>query len=138
MVEGNASDTPAMHGTSLSQADLEPWLPDGPPVLAWVYALRFETALPWAEMVERLSQAREEISDCRAVEQEKRRLYLVFDRKQWGGTIRRDRGAYLFELSFRNIGKPWGSNHALFLLLESEVLGILEGERLAYELSHTR
>jgi len=89
-------------------------------------------------MVERLSGARAEIPDCRAVEHEKRRLYLVFDRKQWGGTIRRDRGAYLFELSFRNVGKPWGSNHALFLRLESEVLGILEAKRLAYELSPTR
>ena len=127
------SDT--IRGSSLGRAELEAFLPaDGTVLYAWVYGSHFRSPLTLSEMATRLRAAA--LPDCTGVEATPSEVVAAFRYKQWGLTIERFEDDFKLQVAFRSIGKRWGSNFALFRMLEARTLQAVEGERIAYLLDH--
>jgi hypothetical protein len=139
------TETP-IHGTSLTRAELERHVPKGPVRFAYVFSCSFASSKSLAQLQQLLEEKLEKIPEATRVyfydagDPKFDEVGVEFPKKQWSLGVKRStgRGRFDLQVSFRDQGRAWGSNWAIWHLLRKPALAVLGAKSVKEDLEHTR
>lgn len=122
-------------GTTLSREELEKFLPEGVPIwFSHGFSCTFASPLEFDAMQERLSLSLDRIPGATKVSPFNapppfRAIVVEMDKKQWTLSLKPvvdQAGRWSLEIAFRDHGRAWGSNWAIWWMLRRAILPIVD------------
>ena len=139
------TDKNTIYGSTLTKSDLEPFIKKDEKIpFVYIYSCIGKIPHSIQEMESLIKKDKNTLPDFKSVQILENFTYgnlvknvvIMFTRNQRSLQIMKQEETYLVQMSFREHGKDWGSNYAIWLLTQKWMKDHLNFEFLKDEMSH--